>query len=94
MAENKVKYNYTDELTGKVWKNEDKGSSSDPDFKGLLCDVGDVKRVTTGEGRDKKIDWARIPGERKKAISIWNNDGVLNVKIAKRDKADDGDFPF
>jgi len=88
------KYSYTDELTGKVWKNENKSSSSDPDFKGTLCSVEDVAKVTTGSGRDKQIAWDKIPGERKKAISIWSNDGTLNVKIARRDKKDDGDFPF
>lgn len=101
MADNKVKYTYTDELTGKTWKNENRSSQSDPDFKGLLCTVEDVSKVTTGSGRDKKIEWDRIPGERKKAISIWNNDGVLNIKIARRDKKEelfqskkDDDFPF
>ena len=101
MAEDKVSYNYTDELTGKTWKNENKGSASDPDFKGLLCTVEDVAKVTSGSGRDKQIDWKRIPGNRKKAISIWNNDGVLNIKIARRDKKEelfqskkDDDFPF
>lgn len=88
------KYSYTDELQGKVWKNENKSSASDPDFKGTLCATDDVAKVTTGSGRDKKIAWDKIPGERKKAISIWSNDGTLNVKIARRDKKDNDDFPF
>ena len=93
MEEN-VKYDYTDELTGKLWKNENKSSASDPDFKGTLCSVEDVARVTTGTGRDKKIDWAKIPGDRKKACSGWVNDGTINIKIAKRTRQDDVDALF
>ena len=102
MADNKVKYTYTDEMTGKSWRNENKASQTDPDFKGLLCTVEDVAKVTSiGPDGKKKIEWDRIPGERKKAISIWNNDGVLNIKVARRDKKEelfqsnkDDDFPF
>lgn len=98
-----VKYKYTNELTGKSWRNENKASQTDPDFKGLLCTVEDVAKVTSkGPDGKKKIEWDRIPGERKKSVSIWNNDGTLNVTIARREKKDelfsssskDDDFPF
>ena len=90
------KYSYTDELQGKVWKNENKSSASDPDFKGTLCATEDAAKVTTGSGRDKKIAWDQIPGEKKLACSAWNNDGTLNVKIAKREvvSGGDDDLPF
>ena len=91
---NAQKYQYEDKLTGKVWRNEDKapGSTGQPDYKGQLCSVADVAKVTSGEGRDKRIDWAKIPGERKMSISIWDNDGTLNVKIAARTVKED--LPF
>ena len=91
MADNQVKYKYTDELTGKVWANENKSSASDPDFKGTLCEVGDVQKVTKTVDGKKSIDWNKIPGSRKKAISIWKNDGTLNIKIAKREEASSSD---
>lgn len=90
-------YSYEDKLTGKCWPNEDKSpsNSTQPDYKGQLCTVGDVEKVTSGSGRDKKIDWARIPGDRKMAISIWDNDGTLNVKIASKTlKESKDDLPF
>ena len=43
-------YSYEDKLTGKCWPNEDKSpsNSTQPDYKGQLCTVGDVEKVTSG----------------------------------------------
>ena len=90
-------YNYEDALQGKLWRNAEKQSGSNaPDYKGALCTVQDIQSVTSGSGRDKKIDWKSIPGEKKLSISAWNNDGELNIKVAKRKLKQQGgsDLPF
>tara|TARA_R100000654_G_scaffold10259_2_gene22957 strand:- start:1761 stop:2033 length:273 start_codon:yes stop_codon:yes gene_type:complete len=84
---------YETKLKGKLWKNENKMSADDgkPHYKGQLCTVGDIQKVTTGEGRDKKIDWSKIPQENKLSISAWDNVESLNVTISQAVK---DDMPF
>jgi len=91
MMQKKLKYEV--KLKGKLWANENKMSADDgkPNYKGQLCTVGDIESVTTGQGKEKRIEWSDIPQENKLSISAWDNNGTLNVSISQAVK---DDMPF
>jgi len=94
---------YIDKYSGKLWINEAKNGSTDPDFKGQMTLVSDIAKVTTiGSDGRKSIDYSAIPADSKMTVSLWKNPGkdggpaTLNLKVATKTGGDEDkdDFPF
>lgn len=86
---------YTNKFQFKLWMNEDKSSSSDPDFKGQMTATSDVEKATKVVDGKKVVDYSAIPSDRKLSVSLWKNQGKdgkteLNGKVAKKEE----DLPF